>query len=512
MTGVFISYRQNRRRPDGEAELCGQAQLVEAIAELLARHFGSDRVLLDTSLRIASRYPDELRARLDRCDVVLAVIHREWLTDLNDRLARLKPGDKDWVHFEIKTALSTGTPIAPLLLDGATMPSRQNMPSDIAEFAMAQAHRLRFGQLPTDLAGLQHAIERHVSPEPVPAATARTATRAKRPRPWAEPRIFAAIALFAPLLVTLALVDGPMARAAWLAAVAIVVLIYQTTAFLLAAAVYLLRKPFDAISRDSAEVPPNDKSNVIIGTTMVAVGIFTLWTGDLLPREGSMLVMAMIAMVAVTFGPKWLASRHSTERWPLATISATPSGIRSALAQLRRHLDSCRPPLSRLEYDQASFAITQITRATVELGEQCEAGRRAWLRRAPRWLVLLQITTSATAIGSIPAALYSHWLSGGRLWPAWAAAVGGILAVCGLHLGTAELPYRVQRWRCRLVAASAAPERDRLAKRLLEISIPPRGSEVAGHPPKQSTPAAGSSGARSGGAASGLVTRERFRS
>ncbi|MFC7616113.1 hypothetical protein ACFQV2_24230 [Actinokineospora soli] len=129
-------------------------------------------MFLDTGLRPATRYPDELRDRLLGSELVVAVIHREWLADLRDR-----EGGLDWVHHELATALARGVPVLPVLLAGARLPEAHELPADLADLAKCQAYALRFGQWEHGVRALIETAELFVSPSRCPRR-ARSPSRA----------------------------------------------------------------------------------------------------------------------------------------------------------------------------------------------------------------------------------------------------------------------------------------------------------------------------------------------
>jgi hypothetical protein len=126
MGGVFINYR---RHPDRDG-------FARTLQDQLSTRFGSGKVFLDvTSVSPGERYPSRLRRHLDRADVVIAVVHDEWVRDLRD--------GQDWVRDELEIALAEGKTIIPLLLNGAEMPTAIELPRSIKEFAHLQAHVAR---------------------------------------------------------------------------------------------------------------------------------------------------------------------------------------------------------------------------------------------------------------------------------------------------------------------------------------------------------------------------------
>ncbi|MDQ3275012.1 MAG: toll/interleukin-1 receptor domain-containing protein [Actinomycetota bacterium] len=149
---VFINYRQG---VEGLA--------VAGLYRILSDRFGSDKVFLDIrSMPPGTRYPDELRAKLDASKVVLAVIQQDWLDRLEEHQHTAGP---DWVRYEISTALRTGKTVIPVLLNDATLPTASELPADMADLVDVthrQRCRLRWTSLDEDLTRLVAAIEPHL--------------------------------------------------------------------------------------------------------------------------------------------------------------------------------------------------------------------------------------------------------------------------------------------------------------------------------------------------------------
>lgn len=151
--GVFINYRwQAAHWP------------AAGIRDHLLARFHQDQVFLDVrSIQPGGRYPDELRDRLAASRVLLAVIHQEWLADLDRRCA---DGGLDWVRYEIETALSMGKVVMPVLLDGAQLPKPQELPESLTELAMRQARQVRSQAFREDCELLAEAVAHELSKAP----------------------------------------------------------------------------------------------------------------------------------------------------------------------------------------------------------------------------------------------------------------------------------------------------------------------------------------------------------
>ncbi|KAA2261281.1 TIR domain-containing protein [Solihabitans fulvus] len=479
MPGVFINYRQNHLPdPKGPSVLRGHAQLVEAIAERLSHHFGEDLVFLDTTLRIASRYPDELRKRLNDSDVVLVVIHREWLDDLSERRKRAVNGVKDWVHFEIETALAEGKPVVPLLLHNAGLPTEHQLTTDIAELSKAQAHTLQFGRMPEDINKLIRAIELFISPtQVVPQVPAKPAPK-PRDRHWRGLLCVGLAGFLAPALMWVP-PSPPRDRLIWMVALSAVMLIILVVPLGLVATFYLFRKPIDSTDRTAAEIPSSQRTNMIIGLTIAGLAAIMMITGDMLDRIQRVLLLFGIVLMFAFKGNSWMHLRELAARWPQPALSSDPSEIRYAVTRLRTRLDEWRAPLSRLQHDQARFALDQLLTATTALRDE-DLDRRTWLCRASRWLTFPHAALLTATIGMASNGLTLWLLAGGGLWPSVALLAGCGVAACATHFGAVELCFRLQRWRKQVVLDAVPAQLGLLGTRLRAMSIPP--STLEGQP------------------------------
>lgn len=135
---VFLSYRKGPHRG-----------LVKALRRDLAGRLGEDRVFMDyRSIPLGSRSSDELRDALQRCQVLLAIIHKGWM----DKLRAPRTG-RDWVRCEIATALELGKVLIAVYFDEAQRLNAQDLPADIRELALRQDCWVRWqsGNLDDDL-------------------------------------------------------------------------------------------------------------------------------------------------------------------------------------------------------------------------------------------------------------------------------------------------------------------------------------------------------------------------
>ena len=127
--GVFISYRRSDAGP---------------YARLLQIRFGQRLrgapVFMDLdSIEAGDDFAEAIQAAVESCRVLIALIGPRWLT-VSDAEGRPRLDDPDdYVRFEIRTALERRARVIPVLVDGATMPHRQQLPDDLARLARLNA-------------------------------------------------------------------------------------------------------------------------------------------------------------------------------------------------------------------------------------------------------------------------------------------------------------------------------------------------------------------------------------
>ncbi|MCU7944928.1 MAG: toll/interleukin-1 receptor domain-containing protein [Candidatus Thiodiazotropha sp. (ex Cardiolucina cf. quadrata)] len=131
---VFISYRR--------ADFGGHANLiVDRIREHLASHYGSHAIFLDTkSIPAGADFEAEISASMSIASAVIAVVGPDWINEATKR-----SGQVDHVVVELKSALSLGVPIVPLLAEGVSMPSAEVLPREISAFPRINAQTIGSG-------------------------------------------------------------------------------------------------------------------------------------------------------------------------------------------------------------------------------------------------------------------------------------------------------------------------------------------------------------------------------
>jgi hypothetical protein len=127
MKTLFVSYRRE-----------DTAELVHALTEILKRLLIRDRFFIDITIPPGSSFIDALDRALEACDAALVVIGPRWL-GAGEKGQRRIDDEGDFVRMETERLLARNIPVIPVLVSGAQMPTRAELPSPIAALAVRQA-------------------------------------------------------------------------------------------------------------------------------------------------------------------------------------------------------------------------------------------------------------------------------------------------------------------------------------------------------------------------------------
>lgn len=130
--GVFISYRRE-----------DSADITDHIYEHLVAQLGKERIYKDVdSIPPAVNFRTHIQSAIASADVVLAVIGRSWLMTSSSGKRRIDEDD-DFVRIELETALKLKKPVIPVLVGGAQLPRKAELPPTIAELVDFQVAPVR---------------------------------------------------------------------------------------------------------------------------------------------------------------------------------------------------------------------------------------------------------------------------------------------------------------------------------------------------------------------------------
>ena len=96
----------------------------------------------------------EIERAVGTCEVLLAVIGRDWLQTQTASGRRRLDDPEDYVRLEIAAALRRNIPVIPVLVEGAGIPAEADLPEDLRPLAVRQAVELRHAHWDRDEAAL----------------------------------------------------------------------------------------------------------------------------------------------------------------------------------------------------------------------------------------------------------------------------------------------------------------------------------------------------------------------
>jgi TIR domain len=148
--GIFISYRRQESK-----DFAGR------MYDRLADRFGESQVFIDVdTIEPGVDFAEEIFRAVAACKVLLAVIGPAWLTATDGRGQRRLDDPDDIVRLEIGAALARDVRVIPILVEGAVMPARQDLPDSLASLARRNALLIRHDSFRSDVARLMTVIER----------------------------------------------------------------------------------------------------------------------------------------------------------------------------------------------------------------------------------------------------------------------------------------------------------------------------------------------------------------
>jgi TPR repeat protein len=126
--GVFICYR--REDSGGYA-----GRIFDRLASRLERK----NVFIDVdNIEPGQDFVDVLSERVGKCDALVAVIGRSWISAADTDNRRRLDDPEDFVRIEIEAALKRGVRVIPVLIDGAAMPRSADLPDSLKKLVRRQ--------------------------------------------------------------------------------------------------------------------------------------------------------------------------------------------------------------------------------------------------------------------------------------------------------------------------------------------------------------------------------------
>lgn len=137
---IFISYRR-----DDAAGDAGR------LADHLLRRFGAGCVFLDIdTVDPGTDFVRVLHASLQETAVMLVVIGPRWVSLRSATGARRLDDPNDFVRLEVERALARGIPVVPVLVQGATLPRKDELPPPLVPLVTRQVFAIDHAEFHAD--------------------------------------------------------------------------------------------------------------------------------------------------------------------------------------------------------------------------------------------------------------------------------------------------------------------------------------------------------------------------
>jgi hypothetical protein len=146
---IFLCYR----REDTQG-------FARGIYESLVGKYGREHVFRDIDSTPAGvRYSTWIESRVGQCSVMIVLIGAAW-SSVKDRAGQRRLDlPKDWVRQEIEAALRREIPIIPVCIQGAPMPSEDELPPSITDLRSFQSAEVTDSRWDFDISVLIHDID-----------------------------------------------------------------------------------------------------------------------------------------------------------------------------------------------------------------------------------------------------------------------------------------------------------------------------------------------------------------
>jgi hypothetical protein len=149
MPRIFISYRRD-----------DAGKSVWRLFDWLEHQFGAAHVFFDReAIAPGDTFPQVLEQHLIESDVLIAVIGPRWLTIADDQGRPRLWAAQDYVAYEVSSALTRKGRVIPLLVDGARMPTREELPPALTALADYQGLSLDDAHFRPDFDKLVDAVK-----------------------------------------------------------------------------------------------------------------------------------------------------------------------------------------------------------------------------------------------------------------------------------------------------------------------------------------------------------------
>ena len=174
---IFISYRR------GDTTI-----YAGRLFDSLCMRLGDEEVFMDLdAIEPGADFVEHIEREVGSCEVLLALIGRDWVDACDADGNRRLEDPADWVRLELETGLNRDIRVIPVLVQGAEMPRADQLPGDLAKLARRNALDIGDTRWRYDFDRLMEVIEKVLEGNSVPKAIELSGVRNFVPPPEPEP-------------------------------------------------------------------------------------------------------------------------------------------------------------------------------------------------------------------------------------------------------------------------------------------------------------------------------------
>ncbi|HET7897318.1 MAG TPA: toll/interleukin-1 receptor domain-containing protein [Flavisolibacter sp.] len=150
---IFISYRR-------DDSLGSTGRIYDGLLDVFPR----EQIFIDVdTIPPGEDFIDAIEKAVSSCDVLLAIIGKDWL-QIKDRFGRrMLDNTSDFVRTEIRAALQRNVRVIPVLVEEADIPNPEDLPDDLKPLTRRNAIELSHTRFHSDVDRLIKAIQKTIS-------------------------------------------------------------------------------------------------------------------------------------------------------------------------------------------------------------------------------------------------------------------------------------------------------------------------------------------------------------
>ena len=182
---LFINYRREDTAP-----------YAGRLYDRLIAHFGENQVFIDIDqIEPGEDFVEVINRKVGTCDIAIVAIGPNWLRPIDASGKRRLDDEEDFVRMEFVAALQRHIRVIPVLVGGAQMPRKQDLPEALAPLSRRNAIELSETRFHGDVKRLIEAIEKSfpvtekrvelsapsVAPQPEPEKSQRDSIASTKP-------------------------------------------------------------------------------------------------------------------------------------------------------------------------------------------------------------------------------------------------------------------------------------------------------------------------------------------